>query len=502
MNKYLIIFIAFTFFSAHRQISQISAQNVDLQIIELKEINSDYDDFGPQLMDSSTVIFTSGRRNDACERVVEYSHNLYTVKKDVWASPVKCPYLFNFDNHDACAGSSLDQNTLFFYKIFNNGDVYYSEKNKDGRWKSLKRLKLNSEYHECAATRSGDSLYFVSDRPGGKGMHDIYMTIKDGLSQKTMNVSELNSEADENHVFFTSDGKTLYFSSDRNGKNGFDVYLAKLGADGKWSEPEALPEPVNSSYNDISYIKTGVLSAMFASDRPAATKGYNLYLVDEIREKDTISDIPVILFDESPVETTGEGRILQLKYSVRLKGPASLMPDTFRVDRSPMQDSADMVAVHDFTWDSLLTLLDDPGDMVTGIEFYSRDTIVQETERKIELKESYTLDELKDAIDFDINYCKVQVGAFINILSVREFESKFPLLKGRVEMEEFTELNKFYMKETCKELDCAAALQKKCLTEYKSVDDTFIGVYSTEGERILIYFDVEKNIYVVVKVNR
>ena len=91
------------------------------------------------------------------------------------------------------------------------------------------------------------------------------------------------------------------------------------------------------------------------------------------------------------------------------------------------------------------------------------------------------------------------MGAFINISTLKDFEAKYPKLKGKVNIEPFPNIFKFVLKETCKDLECASALQKKCITEHQSVSDTFIGVYSEEGERIVIFFDVEKNKYILLK---
>jgi hypothetical protein len=85
------------------------------------------------------------------------------------------------------------------------------------------------------------------------------------------------------------------------------------------------------------------------------------------------------------------------------------------------------------------------------------------------------------------------------MFSVKEFEKQFPKLKGKVIMENDLYCKKFIMKETCKDLDCAALLQKKCIIEMGSVSDTFIGVYNENNERIVIFFDVEKNNYIVLK---
>ncbi|MBI4647422.1 MAG: PD40 domain-containing protein [Bacteroidia bacterium] len=484
-------------------------QNDSIRVVELNTVNSDYDDFAPQLTDSVTLLFTSARQDEKTERLMEYSHNVYYIKKDSGfsSSPQKCSYLFNNDNHDGIIGSSSDRNTIYFYKTFNGGDIYFSQKKADGSWKSLKKLALNTEFHECSAVSSGDTLFFASNQPSGLGEHDIYISIKDstGKWNAPENFSLFNSESDERFLFLSDNGEYLCFSSNRSsGSGGYDIYKSHKGKNGDWSVPELLPGPVNSEFNDISICITTDDKIFFASDRPANMKGYNLFLMETIKlpPKEISVTIPIVLLNSSSIEENKQGRIFLIKDSVTLLGPSAAMPDSITIDKSNILDSTDLVFVRDLFIDSSVTILDEPDALLTGIEIFPsvKDTLIKpEPAVILEPKKTYTLDELKEAINFEINICKVQVGTFINILSVDEFESKFPLLKGKVVMEPFPQYNIFYMKETCKELDCAAKLQKKCLFEYKSVSDTFIGVYSKEGERVLIYFDVDKNIYVIVK---
>jgi len=349
-------------------------------------------------------------------------------------------------------------------------------------------------------------IYFTSNSDSSKGKHDIFTTKlnEDGKWSAPESITELNTENDENYVYIDSTGKILYFSSDRDGGKGkYDIYKSELDESGKWSAPISLEAPYNSEYNDIQFIMDPEGVEYFASDRSdTAATDYNIFMVLHPVVEDKIYPVPIVLTEESKLEENETGEIIKIKDTVYLKGPEELIPDSVMVDKSKIFDSTDLVFVKDLEIDSMLVVLDSADEQVIRITIFPQDTTpVAEVVKKEYPDKQMTLTEIKSHLDFDIKFCKVQVGVFRSIFSIARFEQKFPLLKGRVEMEEFPEYNKFLMKETFLDLESAAELQKTCLFKYKSVDDTFIGVYTEEGERVLIYFDVESNLYVIVNSN-
>ncbi len=117
-----------------------------------------------------------------------------------------------------------------------------------------------------------ETLFFVSDRPGGKGGKDIwYCRIENGKFSDPINLSAINTEGDDVTPFFHAPTGMLYFSSNgRQGLGGFDIYRAEYTG-GSWSKVEHLPPPVNSNANDVFYSlsEDGHL-AFFSSNRDGA----------------------------------------------------------------------------------------------------------------------------------------------------------------------------------------------------------------------------------------
>src|SRR6185295_4444249 len=102
-----------------------------------------------------------------------------------------------------------------------NGDIYVSEKGKNGSWDTPTPLPgiINSSARESSVSISADDniLFFASDRPGGYGASDIYMCTKDSKGEwsRVKNLGpQINTEFDEDGPFISFDSKNLYFSSE------------------------------------------------------------------------------------------------------------------------------------------------------------------------------------------------------------------------------------------------------------------------------------------------
>ncbi len=159
-------------------------------------------------------------------------------------------------------------------------ELFVSEIQPDGKWGQPTALNINAAgktttQPNVGTDREGNEiLYFVSDREGGKGGLDIWYAPlgEDGTPGTPMNLTELNTEADDATPFYYSRAHTLYFSSEGyQNLGGFDIYESRnLGH--SWTDPRHLGVPVNSSYNDLYYtVFADGEKAYFSSNRPDST---------------------------------------------------------------------------------------------------------------------------------------------------------------------------------------------------------------------------------------
>ena len=136
---------------------------------------------------------------------------------------------------------------------------------------------INSEYNDFCPSplRDGQGFIFVSNRPGGCGGADIYLTRRhpvDGWEEPVNLGCEVNSGADEAGpvLSFAEPGPpTLYFSSTRvGGPGGSNLYMSRMA--GAWSfDPAELVPGVNSDYDDMQpSVSRDGRELVFASNRP------------------------------------------------------------------------------------------------------------------------------------------------------------------------------------------------------------------------------------------
>jgi len=233
-------------------------------------INTIYPEYSPIVnADESVLFFTSRRDNTtgggrASDDLMFYE-DIYISNKngDTWSPAINPGKPLNSDSHDATAGLSPDGQTLLIFKGSRGGDIYQC-KLEGNHWSKPKRLSkvINSRYHESSASfgPDGRTIYFVSDKPGGYGGRDIYMSKMNdkGKWTKAVNLGPtINTEYDEEGVFMHPDGKTLYFSSKgHKTMGGYDIFKSTF-EDGKWSEPENIGYPINTPDNDIFFSISG-----------------------------------------------------------------------------------------------------------------------------------------------------------------------------------------------------------------------------------------------------
>lgn len=136
--------------------------------------------------------------------------------------------------------------------------------------------------HHPALSADGRTLVFASERYGGKGGSDLWMSVwKDGRWSAAVNLGErINTSGNEITPCLSPDGTELYFSSDAHpGRGGFDIFLSRL-ASGKWSVPQPLGLPFNSDDDDIFFRGTLDADTLFlASNRTGSRGGFDIFEV-------------------------------------------------------------------------------------------------------------------------------------------------------------------------------------------------------------------------------
>ncbi len=296
-------------------------------------INSVYNDHSPLITaDESKLIFTSTRNNG---RKIgddeQYDEDIYISYKNGknWTQPESIMEPINTQFNDATVGLSPDGQKLLIYNgNRGNGDIQICQLEGD-EWNYPKNLPktINSEYKESAACFSpdGNQLYFISDRPGGIGGSDIYVSTKNtkGKWMDAINLGKtVNSPNNEETVFMHPDGRTLYFSSEgHNTTGGFDIFLTHKKPDGSWTKPENLGYPVNSPDDDLCFvISANGRRGYCSSIRPDSYGGFDIYKMTFLGPEKPIilsTEDYLISAKNSPVSNMVMGKSQELK-TIRL----------------------------------------------------------------------------------------------------------------------------------------------------------------------------------------
>jgi Tol biopolymer transport system component len=256
------------------------------------DINSPYDDYnavpGP---DGTPLYFTSRRPLDDDARRDRQDHRFYenifvaeaTSEPSGRVSPLERP--LNTRSHSAAVAMDPEGQWLVTYQGIQGGDLYLSEREGTGwsRPRPVRRINSRHQNTHAAITSDGNTLYFISDRPGGYGGRDIWTSSRDrrGRWAEPVNLGPVvNTEYDEEGLFLGPDDRTLYFSSrGHNSMGGFDVFVTQFEG-GSWSAPQNLGYPINTAFDELFFSLTENGRAAYISTRRPGDEGvWNIYRI-------------------------------------------------------------------------------------------------------------------------------------------------------------------------------------------------------------------------------
>ena len=283
------------------------------RIAPAKEFNAKRSsNFSPVFIgeDGDAIIFTSNRQEQKSTDKKKVrtssvtgmpSFNLYSARKNAagkWEEIELCEGLYKSEETESeetsqkqattaelgVASLTADGRTMYFTysKPVNGQDLgakIYISQRASGEWGEAQEVKLFSDSSITVGHPSinltGDTLYFVSDAPGGYGGKDIYMAVSNGSEWDDIrNLGpSINTSEDEMFPFIRPDGR-LYFSSRGHiGYGGLDLYYA-IPKDSTW-ELFNMGVPFNSNGDDFGICFQGTTENGFFSSNRGDKKGYD-----------------------------------------------------------------------------------------------------------------------------------------------------------------------------------------------------------------------------------
>lgn len=254
---YILIFLSFS------GLFQVQGQDIfSVQPVSFNDKR--HDDFSPFQVPGG-LIFVSNRVDNLVVKRRDLKdeplNNLYFVprdeEKEKWKQPVPVGKSINTRYHEGPSSLTADGYTLYFTRNTEVGGGIFSARKTNNDWNQIRPFDHNSSEYNLghpAISPDGNTLFFVSDKPGGQGGFDLYVSRK--ANNRWSNPENLgdkvNTPGNELFPFFHANGR-LYFSSDGHpGAAGLDIYYT-IEVDGTWLEPKVLDFPINSPANDFGY---------------------------------------------------------------------------------------------------------------------------------------------------------------------------------------------------------------------------------------------------------
>ncbi|MDW5289385.1 OmpA family protein [Formosa sp. PL04] len=253
------------------------------------------------------------------EDALNYSYPNYIKSEDI-----------NTKYHEASVALTKDGQTIYFtrdntsknkkLKADREGTAHlkiYKATLIDSTWQDVKELSINDKIFSTghpALSPDGKTLYFTSDREGGFGQTDIWKVAILGEDNYGFPVNlgaAVNTEGKEMFPYVAEDN-SLYFSSDSYLNLGFlDIYKSDILKGG--TNVENLGAPFNSGYDDFAFsINTDTGRGYFSSNREGGMGSDDIYgfeicsqaIVGTVRDSRTL--LPLAFANVQLIDETGK----------------------------------------------------------------------------------------------------------------------------------------------------------------------------------------------------
>jgi outer membrane protein OmpA-like peptidoglycan-associated protein len=257
-------------------------------------INTEYDEYWPSLSaDESIMVFTRllpldpGHPMFSARRQEDLFYSLY--ENGAWQPSRNVGRPLNTPDNEGAQSISGDGRYMVFTAC-GREDGYglcdlYGSVWENGGWSVPINMgpAINGKYSEKQPSLSADGrvVYFTSDRPGGLGDYDIWMSSRmpDGNWSAPVNLGDsINSRELDQSPFIHPDNKTLYFSSTGwPGMGGFDLYMSRRINDSTWGHPVNLGYPINTRHHEEGLIVNARADMAYYSSTRLVGKGRDIF---------------------------------------------------------------------------------------------------------------------------------------------------------------------------------------------------------------------------------
>ena len=353
--KHINFFLFLLFlFGSNLGFSQVPEINNDVFVTNEVTVNSDQLEFSPTFYEDGILFISTkpaGRKFKVTDKRI--NKNIMSIFNSRRTEDGKLgkPELFALELlstvHEGPLTFDRTADNIYFTRNNSNNNrrvkasdgivklqIYTAQRNASV-WENVQKLPFNDDNSNAAhpsISVENDLLFFASDRPGGIGGMDLYVSRKigDEWGEPKNLGPTINTELDDVFPFIHADG-TLYFASaGHNSLGGLDLY-SSTGSGTDWGQAENMGAPFNSDKDDFGLIiDRDKKNGYFSSDRGGGLGQddiYSFFSIDGLEKNDEeLPDfeklITLNVFDEATSDMLEGAKITYLKLDEAALGNA------------------------------------------------------------------------------------------------------------------------------------------------------------------------------------
>ncbi|WP_299891678.1 OmpA family protein [uncultured Lacinutrix sp.] len=403
-------------------------------------INTKYSEYGSGFFMNKFIMVSAKKLGGLSKKdkaTGEGYKNLFCldIKDD---GSLKKPLLFSriintYTNNEDQITFSPDEQTMYFTRSTKDNTSIYKlykvtlEKDSHGNWIEEELLNVNTNGYSIEnpfVSPNGKFLYFSSNKPGGYGGYDLYVSkIKEnGSLTEVKNLGDkINTQLDDKYPSIPKDGEYLYFSSQGHDNiGGFDIFKSKIITNG-FRTPINLGNTINTEYDEVAYFMASKNKGYLSSNKSLGKGRYDIYkfsvkdvaqnLEGVIVDKDSQIKLPntlVVLFNEEGEEIARQKTKENATYNFKVNPFESY---TIAIEKDGF-DKANF----DFT------------SNIRGDKTYNKKLELDATKAVIEEVEDKKMIVVNN-IYFDYNKWSIKQESLISLNSIARILAEYPEMK-------------------------------------------------------------------------
>ena len=403
-------------------------------------INTKYSEFGSGFFMNKFIMVSAKKLGGFAKKdkaTGEGYKNLFCldIKKD---GSLKLPLLFSriintFSNNEDQLAFSPDEQTMYFTRSTKEDTSIYKlykvtlEKDSHGNWIEQQLLDINTDGYSVEnpfVSPNGKQLYFSSNKPGGFGGFDLYVSeIKeDGTLTEAKNLGDkINTNLDDKYPSLSKDSDYLYFSSQGHANiGGFDVFKSKVTKNG-YRSPINLGNTINTKYDEVAFFMASRNKGYISSNKAFGKGRYDIY---NFAVKDVAQTLEGVIVDkESQIILPNTLVILLNEEGEEVARQTTADDASYKFDVNPFETYTITTEKDGFDNGSF-----DFVSNISGDKKYNKNIELDATEAIIaEVKDKMMI--VVNNIYFDYNKWSIKDESLVSLNSIARILEEYPEMK-------------------------------------------------------------------------